>query len=123
METTDDLKIKFTLRPCRDINDLLHSIFWKNPKLVPVARKFLMHVIEWGRSGSPHKAGEWQSYCNKTNLTQSSYHNMLKRLKRAGMVRKTYNKNLGVHEYHISDGFSSQTDRMMKTWNDFCTKR
>lgn len=115
------LKIEFTPKELPDsIEDILKQIFWKNPELVPTAREFLSHIKEWSRTDSPYTVKEWENYCTRKVITQSTYHNMLKRLRNSGMIVKVYNKSRGVHELKISDEFSSYTARMGRVWNEFC---
>lgn len=115
------LKIEFNPKELPDsIEDILKQIFWKNPELVQISKEFLNHIKEWGRTDSPYTVKEWENYCTRKVITQSTYHNMLKRLRNAGMIVKVYNKSRGVHELKISDEFSSYTARMSRVWNEFC---
>lgn len=114
--------IKISLNPedpPGNLELLLESIFWKELQMVDSAREFLYHVKEWGMSDSPYKVSDWEKYCHRSGLTQSKYHNMLKRLRRAGMIEKIYNKNRGEHEIHISRKFSFALDRMSRLWEEF----
>lgn len=115
------LKIEFSPKEQPDrIEDILRQIFWKNPELVQISMEFLNHIKEWGRTDSPYKVAGWENYCTRKSITQSSYHNMLKRLRNAGMVEKIYNKSGRVHELRISEKFSSYVMGMGRIWNDFC---
>ncbi|OYT53687.1 MAG: hypothetical protein B6U72_05000 [Candidatus Altiarchaeales archaeon ex4484_2] len=89
-----------------NINQLLETIFWKKKELVPEAKKLLDHIKEWNRTGNPYTVDEWKRYCAKNSISQSSYHNMLKRLKNAGMVGKRYNSYQKKHELHLTEKFS-----------------
>jgi len=44
---------------------------------------------------------------------------MLKRLRRAGMLEKKYNRMRGKHELYLSDGFSNALSSMACVWRDF----
>ncbi len=115
------LKIEFKPKePPDSIEHILRQIFWKNPELVQTSKEFLSHIKEWGRTDSPYSVKGWENYCTKKGITQSIYHNMLKRLKSAGMVEKVYNKSRGVHELRISEEFSSYVLGMGRVWNEFC---
>ncbi|RLI88899.1 MAG: hypothetical protein DRO62_02820 [Candidatus Altiarchaeales archaeon] len=112
--------IKISREPPKNMDELLIRVFWKDPKLAPIAKEFLNHVKEWWRSESPYKVEEWNNYCIRKGLTQSQYHNMLKRLRRAGMIEKVYNKNLREHELHLTDRFSGSLAKMARVWDDYC---
>lgn len=115
------LKVEFDHKELPDsIEYVLSQIFWKNPELVQISKEFLNHIKEWGRTDSPYTVKEWENYCTRKVITQSTYHNMLKRLRNAGMIVKVYNKSRSVHELKISDEFSSYTARMSRVWNEFC---
>jgi len=112
--------IRISREPPKNMDELLTRVFWKDPKLAPIAKEFLNHVKGWWRSESPYKVEEWDSYCIRKGLTQSRYHNMLKRLRRAGMIEKVYNKNLRKHELHLTDRFSESLAKMARIWDDYC---
>ena len=119
IEKSAKIKIQVEKLP-ENIHDLLDRIFWKEPDLIDSALDFLDHVKEWDMKGSPYKVTEWENYCMRKNLSQSTYHNMLKRLRRVGMVKKIYNKATQVHEIKISQDFSDYLFAMEKTWDGFC---
>ncbi|OYT27836.1 MAG: hypothetical protein B6U97_00030 [Candidatus Altiarchaeales archaeon ex4484_96] len=104
--------------PC-NINQLLESIFWKEKKLAPKANKLLKHIREWSRTQKPYTTDEWSRYCAKNNISQSSYHNMLKRLRKAKMIEKRYNKHNKKHELHLTDGFSELMFKQGNLWESF----
>lgn len=107
------------LNPPTNLESLLKNIFWKEPQMIAPAEEFIHHIKEWGMSDSPYRVSDWRKYCNRSGLTQSKYHNMLKRLRRAGMIEKIYNKNRRMHEIHISRKFSFTVDRMSRLWEEF----
>jgi len=114
-------KIKVEIEKCpSDIYGLLDKIFWKEHELVNIAVNFLMHIKEWEMRGSPYKVTEWKNYCIRKNLSQSKYHNILRRLKRVGMIKKSYNKTLKVHEIKLSKKFSDYLFSLERIWDDFC---
>ena len=104
------------------IDDVLTRLFWKEPKLAPYAKEFLEYVKEWGRSETPYRVIQWETYCEKTGLTQSKYHNMLKRLKRAGMINKKYNKNNREHEIQLAGEFSKQLAKTAGIWDEYVSR-
>ncbi len=112
------IKVKIEQSP-REIADLMENIFWKEPQLAEVALDFLEHIKRWDRKGSPYKVTEWKSYCVRKNLSQSTYHNMLKRLRRAGLVKKIYNKNSKTHEIKLAQDFSNYLFALERIWDDF----
>jgi hypothetical protein len=112
-------EIKISPCPPESMQQLLAQVFWKEPALAAQALQFLDHIKEWGRSESPYAVSEWSRYCSKKKITQSSYHNMLKRLKRLGFIEKKYNKERGDHELHISSSFSSTLLGMAKLFEDY----
>ncbi|HIE34049.1 MAG TPA: hypothetical protein EYP86_02785 [Candidatus Altiarchaeales archaeon] len=114
-----NLKIQLTNEPPQNVHDLLKQIFWKKPRMVYHAKDFLDHIKEWGKTESPYRSDEWKNYCTRKGLTQSQYHNMLKRLKRAGMIKKVYNKNRRTHEIYISEKFSDLTHVMLSIWDRY----
>lgn len=115
------LKIEFSPEdPPESIDDVLKQVFWRNSDLVEIARDFLSYIREWGMSGSPYRADEWEKYCTKAGISQGKYHNMLKRLRKAGMVKRVYNKGLKRHEIRISEEFSEYLIGMSRIWRDFC---
>ncbi len=102
-----------------NIDELLKHIFWKDPSLAQIAKEFLDHIKDWSRSDSPYTTSEWRCYCIKKEITQSRYHNMYKRLKNFGMIEKTYNKNRGIHEIHLTYTFSEYLSKTAKIWEDY----
>jgi len=117
------LKVELTPdKPMEKVEDLLDLIFWKAPSLTDEAIEFLRHVKEWGRTDSPYKAEDWNNYCSRTGMSQGKYHNMLRRLKKAGMIEKTYNESIKEHEIRISDKFSFYLSRMGRLWDGFCSR-
>ena len=113
------VKVEITDKFPGDIDQLLSRIFWRDKELVPLAHEFLDTIKEWSRSGSPYGVDQWDNYCLKKKITQSTYHNMLKRLKRTGMIEKKYNKTRSLHELYISDRFSDYVKEMGSLWDDF----
>lgn len=103
----------------KNIDDLLPKLFWKEPELAAKARDFLGYVREWARSETPYRVSQWGNYCARTGLTQSQYHNILRRLKGAGMIEKKYNRILGDHELRLSGRFSGQLSADARVWDDF----
>ncbi len=117
------IPLKVELEPeglIEGVRDILGLIFWKEPSLTDEAIEFLSYVKEWGRTGSPYKAEDWSNYCARVGMSQGKYHNMLRRLKKAGMIEKTYNGSIRRHEIRISDRFSSHLSRMSRLWDGFC---
>lgn len=118
-------RIKIELSPelPEDIEQLLRMIFWKekakDKEIIKAAKEFLDYVREWGRTQNPHTADQWENYCLRKNVTQSRYHNILKRLKAAGIVEKTYNKNRGKHEICLSGKFSATLNTMQRLWDNY----
>ena len=119
IEKSAKIRIKIGNFP-QEITDLMEAIFWKDPNLAKVALTFLEHIKEWGRKGLPYKVTEWKSYCTRKNLSQSTYHNMLKRLRRVGMIKKVYNEGEKVHEIKLSSDFSNYLFALERGWDDFC---
>ena len=102
-----------------NLNDLMLKLFWKETLMAEKAAEFLNYIKEWGRTETPYRVNQWENYCLRHNMTQSKYHNMLKRLRRAGLVTKKYNKTKRVHELFLSDAFSKHLDEMSKIWNTY----
>ncbi|MEM4347364.1 MAG: hypothetical protein QW802_02110 [Candidatus Altiarchaeota archaeon] len=119
IEESAKIKIEAMHQP-ENISDLIGIVFWKEPKLIKDVIDFIQHVKEWEMKGSPYKVTEWQNYCIRKGISQSSYHNILRRLRRVGMIKKIYNKALKVHELKISRDFSDYLFAMEKIWDDFC---
>ncbi|MEM2918516.1 MAG: hypothetical protein QXY62_03345 [Candidatus Altiarchaeota archaeon] len=119
IEESAKIKIELKCRP-KNISELIGMIFWKESELVEYVLAFLQYVKEWEMRGSPYKVTEWQNYCIRKGISQSSYHNILRRLRRVGMIKKIYNKALKVHELKISRDFSDYLFAMEKIWDDFC---
>lgn len=103
--------------PCLD--NVLESIFWRDRELCGPARDYLLHVKRWGMTSSPCLARDWKSYCSKSGLTQSQYHNMLKRLRKAGLVVKTYNRNTKSHELRLCGDYSKTLGSLIAGWDEF----
>ncbi len=106
-------------KPPAGLGDLLEALFWKEPELAEQAEDFLKHVKEWQRTESPYTVDGWEKYCKRTGLSQSQYSNMLKRLRKAGMLDKSYNKARKAHELRISGRFSRATAEMSRVWQDY----
>ena len=102
-----------------NINKLLESIFWKKKELVPEAKKLLDHIKEWNRTGNPYTVDEWKKYCAKNSISQSSYHNMLKRLKNGGMLGKRYNSYRKKHELYLKGKFSDDLRNKAALWERY----
>ena len=115
-------KIEINEENSENLEDLLAKIFWKEPELVKTAGDFLEHIKSWGRSETPYSVKEWEAYCTRQGITQSTYHNMLKRLRSAGMLEKTYNRARKTHEIRLVDNFSESLESMASVWNDYLKK-
>jgi DNA-binding transcriptional ArsR family regulator len=105
--------------PPNNLGELLEALFWKEPELAEHAESFLSHIKEWQRTDSPYTTDGWDNYCKRTGLSQSQYSNMLKRLRKAGMIEKTYNKTRKRHELKLSGLFSNAAFEMSRVWQDF----
>jgi len=115
----DSAKISVGGDPPKDIGQLLAHLFWKAPELAPKAAELLNYIKEWGRSETPYRVSQWENYCGRNNLTQSQYHNILRRLRRAGLLEKKYNKTARDHELYLSNDFSKQLSAMTATWEEY----
>jgi len=113
------LKIEVTEKTPQNLDDLLLTIFWKEPEVAKIAIDFLKTIKEWSRSETPYTVDQWKQYITRHDLTQSTYHNMLKRLRRAGMIEKVYNKGSGKHELRPSKNFSDVLASMHAVWDDY----
>ena len=103
----------------KTVDGLLHSLFWKQPQLAGKACELLDYIKEWGRSETPYRVSQWETYCTRNNLTQSQYHNILKRLRRAGLIIKRYNNTAKDHELFLSEEFSKQLNAMSGVWAEY----
>jgi len=103
----------------KSIDSVLSSIFWREPDMVPYAKEFLGHIKDWSKTESPYKASDWQKYCQRTGLTQSRYSNILKRLRRSGLVEKTYDRNRKTHILKPSDLFSKNLAGLSEAYDSF----
>jgi DNA-binding transcriptional ArsR family regulator len=101
------------------LEKVLEAVFWKEPEIAEHACKFLSHIKEWQRTDSPYTVDGWDNYCKRTGLSQSQYSNMLKRLRKAGMIEKAYNKTRKQHELKISFLFSDAAYEMSRVWQDY----
>ena len=101
------------------LEELLQSVFWKDPELASYALEFLEYVKSWSRTETPYRVSQWESYCEKSGLTQSQYHNILRRLRRAGFIDKKYSKQAGDHQLFLSGRFSSQLGALARVWDKF----
>ncbi|MFH1788936.1 MAG: hypothetical protein ABH834_06120 [Candidatus Altiarchaeota archaeon] len=108
-------------RDPESINDVLHALFWKDPELAGKAGDFLEYVKSWSRTETPYRVSQWESYCEKSGLTQSQYHNILRRLRRAGLIDKKYSKQACDHHLFLSGRFSSQLGALASIWDEFTT--
>lgn len=106
-------------KPPRNLDELLEAVFWKEPELAGYARDFLSHVKEWQRMDAPYTVDSWRKYCVRADLSQSQYSNMLKRLRKAGMLDKKYNKARKSHELKISCLFSAAAYEMSRVWQGY----
>ena len=114
------VKISFVPEdPPNNLGELLEALFWKEPELAEHAENFLSHIKEWQRTDSPYTVDGWGNYCKRTGLSQSQYSNMLKRLRKTGMLEKTYNKTRKLHELKISCLFSDAASEMSRVWQDY----
>lgn len=111
--------IKILEKDPENIDQLLTQVFWRDKELAPVARDFLDHVREWGRTDSPYTVGEWKNYCTRKGISQSRYHNMLKRLRRAGIIEKNYNRGRKKHEIRLTEKFSDTLSQMAGIWERY----
>jgi hypothetical protein len=113
------VEIKLSSDPPADMQQVLTQIFWKDADLAAQALEFMDHIKEWGRTESPYTVSEWNRYCGEKRITQSSYHNMLRRLKNAGIIEKRYNKEREDHELYLSGTFSNALLSMAKVFEDY----
>jgi len=116
------VKIEVKGSTVESVDELLARLFWKEPELAGKAGQFLGFIREWARSESPFRVSRWQQACERLDLTQSQYHNILRRLRRAGLVEKRYNKVAGDHELFLSDGFAGELASFGRAWSDFTAK-
>ena len=117
-----EIEIGFGKKPPENIDELLESIFWKKKTLAPKALEFLDHIREWSRTEKPYTVKEWESYCIRNNISQSSYHNMLKRLRKAGLIEKRYNSYRRTHELHLTDKYTDTLRQMARLWERYIIK-
>jgi predicted transcriptional regulator len=113
------LKIEITDKPPQNLEEILKSLFWKEPELVKTAEDFLQYIKEWDRTETPYTVDQWKQYTLKNDITQSTYHNMLKRLRRAGMIEKKYNQGRKKHELHLKKEFSEFLYQMYSIWDSY----
>lgn len=113
------IKLEVPENPPESLQELLKTLFWHEPEVVEAASKFLQYIKEWSRTDTPYRVDQWTNYCTRAGITQSRYHNMLKRLKGAGLVDKVYNKSNRVHELHLSEQFTDKLDAMTEAWSKF----
>lgn len=112
-------EIKISPIPPTDITQLINQIFWKEPEAAEATIEFLEYIREWSKTESPYTTPEWKNYCEKKAITQSRYHNILRRLKKIGMIKKTYNRNRGVHEIYLNNQFSHTLRQMAELWDEY----
>lgn len=101
--------IKIELNPQKNpenITEILDTIFWKEKHITPKAKQLLDYIKTWSATESPHKASDWKTYCEKTGLTQSQYHTILRRLKKTGLIEKKYDKQKRKHVITTSNKFT-----------------
>lgn len=115
----DKAKIEVGGSDPESIDELLQAVFWKDLELSGYAKKFLEYVKYWSRTETPYRVSQWESYCEKSRLTQSQYHNILRRLKRAGFIEKKYSKQVGDHQLSLSNRFSNQVGNIARIWDEF----
>ncbi len=108
--------------PPESIDDILTRLFWKEPILKKDAKAFLSYVRQWSRSETPYRVSQWESYCENSGLTQSQYHNILRRFRRAGLIEKIYKKSIRDHELVLSKKFSVELNRLAVLWDEFCIR-
>jgi hypothetical protein len=106
-------------KPPQNLEEILENLFWKEPEVAKTARDFLQNIKTWGKTETPYTVDQWRQYTLRHDITQSTYHNMLKRLRKAGMVDKTYNKGLGKHELKVSGNFALPLEQMASIWNKY----
>jgi len=116
---TKKTKIEVGEKTPTNTTELLTHIFWKDPAIAPKAKQLLDYIKEWGRSETPYRVSQWETYCTRNNITQSSYHNILRRLKRAGLIEKKYNPAVGDHELCLTTRFSTQLNKYAKIWDEY----
>ena len=108
-----------TQNPQNDIQSLLETIFWKEKDVVPNSLELLTYIRDWSNTSSPHQARDWKKYCQKTNITQSQYHTILKRLRKAGLIEKTHNKELKTHTIKTSNKFPETLGQLAEIYTKF----
>lgn len=112
-------KVKIEIGKVEDIKELMEKIFWKKPELGPQAETFIREIKNWSRSHRPYTTDQWKSYCKRKEISQSSYHNMLKRLRQAGLVEKKYNPERKKHELYPSSQFSQKLMGQARVWEQY----
>jgi DNA-binding MarR family transcriptional regulator len=114
------IKISINLQSTQyDIQTLLDSIFWKEKDVVPNSLELLTYIRDWSNTSSPHQARDWKKYCQKTKITQSQYHTILKRLRKAGLIEKKYNKELRTHTIKTTNKFPETLTKLAETYTKF----
>jgi hypothetical protein len=113
------VKLEISGQPPQTMEEVLARLFWKEPETAKAAGDFLQTIKQWSRTETPYTVDQWKSYITRHEITQSTYHNMLKRLRRAGMLEKKYNKGRRTHELTIVKNFSDVLYAASSAWNDF----
>jgi hypothetical protein len=117
-----DSSIKISLdlqNPQKGIEGILESVFWKEKDVVPNSLELLTYIRDWSNTSSPHQAKDWKKYCQKTKITQSQYHTILKRLRKAGLIEKKYTKELRTHTIKTSNQFPETLIQITETITKF----
>ncbi|MDD5111033.1 MAG: hypothetical protein PHG85_00640 [Candidatus Altiarchaeota archaeon] len=113
------VKLEISGQPPQNMEEILARLFWKEPETAKAAGDFLQTIKQWSRTETPYTVDQWKSYIIRHEITQSTYHNMLKRLRRAGMLEKKYNKGRRTHELILAKNFSDVMSAAASLWEEY----
>ncbi|MFC2153885.1 hypothetical protein ACFLRC_00190 [Candidatus Altiarchaeota archaeon] len=115
----DEINLKFSQNPPQNLEELMQIVFWKEKDMAPIAHDFLQNIKKWQRTEEPYQVSQWPNYCQRAGISQSQYHNMLKRLRQTGIIQKRYNKGKRAHELTISEKFQEMIESILGVWYEF----
>jgi len=116
-ETAMKTQAFFLVRPGESAKDggldsLMECIFYKNPRLVKVAKAIFDETVRKGH----YDASRWKSFIQEHEVKESGYYAVISRLSALGLIKRNRRR------YYISRDFSRFLDNSAQVWDETVRK-
>jgi hypothetical protein len=89
-------------------NFLMECIFYKNPRLIKVAKAIFDETVKKGY----YDANRWRDFLKEYDVGQSGYYAVISRLTGLGLIKRRKRR------YYLSKDFSKFLDNSAHAWNE-----